>query len=144
MSIMETSDVWDNTPGSQRKGTRYLARWKVMLVFDNTANKPNFKTLTHDLSLTGLSVQYHSEEKPHTALTLLLALPPLEGIPRKLIKLRAEVTSSIPFRGGFRLGMRFIQDAELDKLLQRLEMYVASEGSLFSDPEAEEFPILNF
>lgn len=45
---METSDVWDNTPGSQRKGTRYLARWKVALVFDNATNKPAFQTLTHD------------------------------------------------------------------------------------------------
>jgi hypothetical protein len=97
---METSDVWDNTPGSQRKGARHLARWKVMLVFDNATNKPTFQTLTHDLSLTGISVQYHSEEKAHTVLTLLLALPPIEGIPRKIIKLKAEVISSIPFRGG--------------------------------------------
>ena len=140
---METSDVWDHTPGSQRKVTRYLARWKVALVFDNTTNKPTFQTLTHDLSLTGISVQYHSEEKAHTVLTLLLALPPIKAIPRKIIKLKAEVISSIPFRGGFRLGMTFIQDAELDKLRQSLEMYVVSDGSLYSDPEAEEFPKLN-
>ena len=116
-----------------------------MLVFDNADNKPNFKTLIHDLSLTGLSVQYHSEVKAHTILTLLLSLPPLAlaGIPRKLIKLKAEVTSSIPFRGGFRLGMSFIQDAELDTLRQRLEMYIVSEDNLYSDPEADEFPKLN-
>jgi hypothetical protein len=143
MPIMETSDVWDNTPGSQRKVTRYLARWKVTLVFDSAANKPTYQTLTNDLSWTGISVQYHSEEKVHTALTLLLALPPIEGIPRKIIKLKAEVTSSVPFRGGFRLGMNFIQGDELDKLRQNLELYVVSDGSLYSDPEAEEFPKLN-
>jgi hypothetical protein len=143
MPIMKTSDVWDNTPGSQRKVTRYLARWKVTLVFDSATHKPHYKTLTHDLSSTGISVQYHSEEKAHTVLTLLLALPPIEGVPRKIIKLKTEVTSSVPFRGGFRLGMSFIRDAELDKLRQSLEMYVASEGSLTSDPDAEEFPILN-
>jgi len=140
---MKTFDAWDHTPVSQRKDTRYLARWKVMLVFDNSTNKPSFKTLIHDLSLTGISVQYHSEEKAHTVLTLLLGLPPTEDIPRKIIKLKAEVTSSIPFRGSFRLGMRFIQDAELDKLRQRLEMYVVSDDRLYSDPEAEEFPKLN-
>lgn len=140
---METSDVWDNTPGSQRKGTRYLARWKVALVFDNATNKPTFQTLTHDLSLTGISVQYHSEEKAHTILTLLLAVPPIEGVPRKIIKLKAEVTSSVPFRGGFRLGMSFIRDAELDKLRQSMQKYVVSDDSLYSDPEAEEFPKLN-
>jgi hypothetical protein len=143
MPIMKTSDIWDNTPGSQRKVTRYLARWKVTLVFDNATNKPSFQTLTHDLSLTGISVQYHSEEKAHTVLTLLLALPPIESIPRKVIKLKAEVTSSVPFRGSFRLGMSFLQDAELDKLRQSLETYVVSDGSLYSDPETEEFPKLN-
>jgi len=140
---MKTSDVWDNTPGTQRKVMRYDARWKVTLVFDGAANKPPFQTLTQDLSMTGISVQYHSEEKAHTVLTLLLALPPIKGLPRKIIKLKAEVTSSVPFRGGFRLGMSFIQDAELDKLRQSLDMYVVSDGSLYSDPEAEEFPKLN-
>jgi hypothetical protein len=140
---METSDVWDNTPGSQRKVTRYLARWKVTLVFDNATQKPHCQTLTHDLSPTGMSVQYHAEEKAHTVLTVLLGLPPIEGVTRKVIKLKAEVTSSVPLRGGFRLGMSFIQDAELDKFRQNFEMYVASEGSLTSDPDAEEFPILN-
>lgn len=143
MPNMETSDVWDNTPGSQRKVTRYPARWKVTLVFDSATNKPTFQTLTHDLSLTGISVQYHSEETAHTVVTLLLALPPIQGIPRKIVKLKAEVTSSVPFRGGFRLGMNFIQGAELDKLRQSLGMYVVADGSLNSDPETEEFPKLN-
>ena len=142
--MMDTSDAWGNTPGTQRKDSRYLARWKVMLVFDNATNKPSFKTLIHDLSLTGLSVQYQSEVEAHTILTLLLALPPIESIPRKIIKLKAEVTSSIPFRGGFRLGMSFIQDAEVDLLRERFKMYVVSNDTLYSDPEAEEFPKLNF
>lgn len=139
---MEKSDVWDSIPVSRRKDRRYLARWKVMLVFDNATKKPTFQTLIHDLSLNGISVHYHSEEKAHAVLTLLLALPPIEGIPRKIIRLKAEVTSSKPFRGGFRLGMRFIQEAEIDKFRQRLEMYVVSADRLY-DPEAEEFPILN-
>jgi len=140
---METSDVWGDTPDSNRKGTRYLARWKVMLVFDNATKKPIYQTLTHDLSLTGISVQYHSEEKAHTLLTLLLALPPIEDIPRKIIKLKAEVTSSIPFRGGYRLGMRFIQDAELDKLRQSFNTYVISDSDLYTAPEEEGFPTLD-
>jgi hypothetical protein len=68
---MGTPDVWDSAPSSKRKGTRYLARWKVMLVFDSATNKPSFKTMTNDLSPTGVSIQYHSEEKAHTVLTLL-------------------------------------------------------------------------
>lgn len=141
---METSDVWDYNPGLRRNDTRYQARWKVMLVFDHATRKPAFQTLTHDLSLTGISVQHHSEEKVHTILTLLLALPPIEDIPRKIIKLRAEVTSSRPYQGGFRLGMKFIQDAEIEKFRQSIKKYVVSDGVLYSGPEADEFPQLNF
>jgi hypothetical protein len=141
---VKTTDVWDNTPSSQRKDTRYFARWKVMLVFDHSTNKPTFQTLVHDLSFNGISVQYNSDEKVHTVLNLLLALPPIEGIPRKIIKLKAEVTSSRPYQGGYRLGMSFIQDAELDKFRKCLEMYPVSDGMLYSGPEAEEFPQLNF
>jgi hypothetical protein len=144
MPIMEIPDLWNDASGSQRDGARYHARWKVMLVFDSAAKKPSFKTMTNDLSLTGLSVQYHSEEKTHTVLTLLLALPPIEDIPRKIIRLKAEVISTIPFRGGFRLGMKFMQDAELDTLRQCLGKYVVSDDKLYPDPEAEEFPTLNF
>jgi hypothetical protein len=74
---------------------------------------------------------------------LLLELPPIEGIPRKIIKLKAEVISSRAYQGGFRLGMSFIQNAELDKFRQCLEMYVATDGVLHSGSEAEEFPKLN-
>jgi hypothetical protein len=140
---LKTPDVWDNTPSSQRNGTRYQARWKVMLVFDHATSKPTFQTWANDLSLTGISVRYHSEETIHTVLTLLLALPPLDGIPQKIIKLKAEVTSSREYQGGFRLGMSFIQNAGLDQLRQCLEMYVASDGILYSGSEAEEFPKLN-
>lgn len=140
---MKKSDIWDNTPSSQRNDTRYQARWKVMLVFDHATSKPTFQTWANDLSLTGISVRYHSEEKLHTVLTLLLALPPIDGVPRKIIKLKAEVISSRAYQGGFRLGMSFIQNAELDKFQQCLGKYVASDGTLYSGSEAEEFPKLN-
>ncbi len=140
---MQTPDVWDTTPSSQRKNTRYLARWKAALVFDNATNKPIFQTLTHDLSMHGISLQYHSQERLQSVLSLLLAPPPINGIPQKIIKLRAMVVSSIPFRGAFRLGMTFIQDAELEKLQTNFDLYVVSEDSLISHPEAEAFPKLD-
>jgi hypothetical protein len=140
---MKIFDAWNSFQSSQRKGKRYRARWKVTLELDSSSNKANFKTLIHDLSLNGISAQCHSAVKEHTILTLLLEIPPKEGAPRKIIKLKAEVKSSIPFRGSFRIGMSFIRDAELDSLLQHLEMYVVSDDSLYSDPEAEEFPQLN-
>jgi hypothetical protein len=144
MPIMKKPDVWDNSQGSQRENKRYLARWKVALVFDNASHKPIFQTLTNDLSISGISLQYHSEEKVHTVLTLLLAPPPIDGIQQKIIKLRAVIMSSIPFRGSFRLGMSFIQNAELDKLRENIGRYALSDESLLSDPEGDSFPKLFF
>lgn len=140
---MQTPDVWNTAQGSQRKDRRYLARWKVALVFDHATDKPIFQTLTHDLSLTGISVQYLSSEKIHTVLTLLLAPPPIGGIRQRIIKLKAMIMSSVPFQGGFRLGMNFIQDAELDKLRGSIGKYVTSDDNLAS-PEGNDFPTLNF
>jgi len=141
---MKSTDVWENTPGTQRKDNRYLARWKVALVFNSSENKPVYQTMTHDLSHSGISVQYHSEEKVNTFLTLLLSPPPINGVNQKIIRLKAEVKSCVPFQGGFRLGMSFIQDAEYDKLPTILEMYVTSDGTLASHPDEDSFPTLNF
>lgn len=141
---MTKPDIWDTAQGSQRGNNRYLARWKVALVFDNSTNKPIFQTLTNDLSASGISMQYHSEEKVHTVLTLLLAPPPIDSINQRIIKLKAVIMSSIPFRGSFRLGMSFIQDSELDKLREKLGKYALSGESLPSDPEDDAFPKLFF
>jgi hypothetical protein len=140
---MKTPDVWDENHSSQRQDKRYLGRWKVALVFNSSANKPVYQTLTHDLSHTGTSVQYLTEEKINTALTLLLSPPPIDGVDQKIIRLKAEVKSCVPFRGGYRLGMSFIRDAESDKLPAILEMYAISDGQLASHPDADEFPTLN-
>jgi hypothetical protein len=75
---------------------------------------------------------------------LLLAPPPIDGIQQKIIKLRAVIMSSIPFRGSFRLGMSFIQNAELDKLRENIGRYALSDESLLSDPEGDSFPKLFF
>lgn len=141
---METPDIWDDGPASQRKDRRYLARWKAALVFDHTTAKPIFHTLTHDLSMNGISVQYHAQEKVDTVLTVLLAPPPLDGVQQRIVRLKAKVVSSVPFRGGFRLGMNFIEDAELGKLRNNFEMFVATEDSLSSYPEGDAFPTLDF
>jgi hypothetical protein len=50
--------------------------------------------------------------------------------------------SSTPFRGGFRLGLNFIQDAELDKLHAILEKLDLSGDSLPSDAEENALPKL--
>ena len=141
---MHTPEVWDANQGSQRKELRYLTRWKVALVFDDATTHPIFQTFSDDLSITGISVQYQTDEKLHTVLTVLLAPPPINNAPQKVIKLKAEIVSSVPYRGSYRIGMNFIQDAELDKLRKCIEMLVTADNTLPSHPEGGGFPTLNF
>jgi hypothetical protein len=143
MFAMQTPDAWESAPSSRREAKRYRARWKVAMVFDGASGRPIFHTLTHDLSLNGTSVQSASDEKPETALTLLLAPPPIEGTPQKVLRLKAVVMSTSPFRGGFRLGMSFVQDAELDKLFEQLGKYDLSGDDLPSDPQEDALPSLD-
>jgi len=140
---MPTSDAWEEAPpSSRREAKRYRARWKVSLVFDGSPGKPIFQTLTHDLSTNGTSLQNNADEKIHSVLTLLLLPPPIDGTPQRIIKLKSVVMSSMPFRGGFRLGLSFVQDPELDKLRALIGKLDLSGDSLPSDPEESALPKL--
>jgi len=142
---MKSPDIWDNAPSSERQNKRYFARWKVAIVFANATSKPVFQTLTHDLSMNGVSMQYHTTEKLNTVVGLHLAPPPIDNVAQRIIKLKAVIVSSVPFRGGFRLGMTFIEDAELEKLRASIGKYIsADKESLASHPDADAFPTLNF
>ena len=139
---MPITDVWEDADSSRRVAKRYRTRWKVALVFDSPTNKPIFKTLTHDLSMNGTSVQNDTDENINTVLTLLLLPAPIDGIPQRIVKLKAVVMSSMPFRGGFRLGMSFIQDPELDKLRAIIGKFDLSGDSLPSDSQGDALPKL--
>lgn len=119
----------------RRKTKRYQTRWKAALAFDGATNKPIFHTQTHDLSMNGTSVQSHSDEAPDTVLTVLLVPPVLEGIPQKILRPKAVVRSSRPYKMGFRLGLNFIPDNELAKLRGVLERLDLSGESLPSEPD---------
>lgn len=120
----------------RRKNKRYQARWKAALAFDSAANKPITHTVTHDLSMTGTSVQSHEDEQVNTLLVVLLVPPVLERIPQKILRPKAIVRSSRPQKGGFRLGLNFVPDDELAKLRTILGMLDLSGESLPSEPDA--------
>lgn len=119
----------------RRKTKRYQTRWKAALAFDSALNKPIFHTQTHDLSMNGMAVQSHVDEAPNTPLTVLLIPPVLEGIPQKILRPKAVVMSSRPYKSGFRLGLNFIPDNELAKLRGVLEKLDLSGESLPSEPD---------
>ena len=119
---------------NRRKAKRYQTNWKVALVYNPPQKKPVFHTLTHDLSVNGTSVQSATDEATNTVLNLLLIPPSLPGIEKKVIKLKAVVMSSRPFRNGFRLGFNFVQDAELEKLRATLNSLDLSGDTLPSGP----------
>jgi hypothetical protein len=139
---MQEIDLWDNVLLSKRGAKRFRTRWKVALVFDKSNGKPIFQTMTHDLSTDGTSVQSDQDCELNTALTLLLKPAPIGGVAQKIIKLQSVVMSSMPFRGGFRLGLRFIDDPEVAKLREVLERLDLSGDTLPSDAESDGLPKL--
>lgn len=141
--MSEPVDIWDDVFVSRRNAKRYSARWKVSIVFAAGSGRPFTKTLTHDLSLNGISVQSESSVDVGTELTVLLLPPSLGGEAAKIIRLKATVMLSIPFRGGFKLGMAFAHDAELEKLHAQLAAYDLSGDSLPSDAEGSALPDLS-
>jgi hypothetical protein len=124
----------------KRKHTRYEARWKTAIAYSASDKKPIFHTLTHDLSVYGTSVQSNVDEKKDSLLTLLLIPPTINGVAQKVIKLKALVMSSRPFRNGFRLGLSFIHDPELEKLWAIIKSLEHLGQSLPSDPDLANHP----
>jgi len=139
---MPALDIWDDIQSSRREAKRYRTRWKVALVFEGSTGKPIFHTLTNDLSMHGASVQCATDEPIQSVVSLLLRPPPVGGTPPRVVKLKANVMSSRPFRGGFRLGLGFIHDSELDKLHAMLAELDLSGDTLPSDPEGDGLPKL--
>ena len=95
----------------RRKFKRYPARWKVAVVFDPTDGKPTLHTDTQDLSVGGTAVVSPYGDLTGSLATLLLARPIRpEAEPAKVIKLRAQVVSSVqvPSMSGFRHGLQFV------------------------------------
>lgn len=125
---------------NRRKDKRYRTNWKVAMVFGASEKRPIFHTLTHDLSVNGTAIQYSTDEKVNTVLTLLLIPPAIDGIDQKVIKLKAVVMSSRAFRNGFRLGFSFVHDAELEKLWGTLKRLDLSGDTLPSGPQVAATP----
>ena len=125
---------------NRRKDKRYRTNWKVAMVFGASEKRPIFHTLTHDLSVNGTAIQYSTDEKVNTVLTLLLIPPAIDGIDQKVIKLKAVVMSSRAFRNGFRLGFSFVHDAELEKLWGTLKRLDLSGDTLPSVPQVAATP----
>jgi hypothetical protein len=121
---------------------RYSSRWKAAIVFNGSAARPIYQTITHDLSMNGASLQSDTDEKIGSVISLLLRPPPIDGVAQRIVKLEAVVMSSMPFRGCFRLGIRFVEDPELEKLCEILRQFDLSGESLPSDPQEHGLPKL--
>lgn len=95
-----------------RESSRYLARWRIAIVFDETENKPTIHGYTHDLSLNGVSVHTDHTVVSLTPVTVLLS-PPMaqEGERQKLIEIRSKLAYSV-YSGSnfcFRVGLNFVK-----------------------------------
>ncbi len=95
-----------------RESSRYYARWRIAIIFDETENRPTIHGHTHDVSLRGASIYTEYNVFSNTPVTALLS-PPLayEGERQKIIEIRTQLVYSV-YAGGnycFRVGLDFIK-----------------------------------
>ena len=87
----------------------------MAVVFDKADGKPLLHTDTHDLSIGGAAIVSPYADLTGSQVTLLLARPVRpETEPPKLIKLRAQVVSSVhvPAMSGYRHGLQFVPSTD--------------------------------
>jgi hypothetical protein len=126
----------------RRKFRRYPARWKVAVVFDKADGRPTLHTNTLDLSVGGAAIVAGDGDLTGLIVTLLLARPVRPGAePSKVIKLRAQVVSSVhvPATSGYRHGLRFVPSKD-DDLGVLAGIINAAESARRSSPQAAPVP----
>lgn len=95
-----------------RESPRYIAHWRIAIVFDETENRSTIHGHTYDLSLSGTSIHTDHNIISNTPVTILLS-PPVayEGERQKIIEAKAKLAYSV-YSGSnfcFRVGLHFIQ-----------------------------------
>ncbi len=112
------------------------------MVFDQADGKPILHTDTHDLSIGGTAIVSTYSDLTGSLVTLLLARPMRSGAePPKMIKLRAQVVSSVhvPSMSGYRHGLRFVPSTD-DGLSVLAGIINAAESARRSAAQAGPMP----
>ncbi|TAN52710.1 MAG: PilZ domain-containing protein, partial [Betaproteobacteria bacterium] len=91
----------------RRGSSRYPLRWKAAVVFDGPQNKPIVHTQTQDLSVVGAAILSEHGDLTGSLVTLLLAYPARKGEAPKVLKVRAQVVSTVrtPGMNHYRHGL---------------------------------------
>jgi hypothetical protein len=96
----------------KRESPRYPMRWKVSIVYDHVEDHPTFHGVTHELSVSGLSLLTDHNIFTDETITVLLAIPPKhQGARNKVIEARARMAYTVHSAGHdqFRIGLEFKQ-----------------------------------
>ena len=110
----------------KRAAPRYLAHWKITIIFDAAEKKPVIHGYTNDLSLSGTAVNTDHNVASTKPVTVLLFPPLLYGEDQqKTIAIKANLAYTV-FSGSdscFRIGLHYtnFKDDGLQILKDRLE-----------------------
>lgn len=119
-----------------RKNPRYPLHWKVAIVYHDTDGRPTFHGITHEISLSGLSVLTDHNIFTEDVVTLLLAVPPLhQGLGNKIVEVRARMAYTVHSAGHdqFRIGLHFKRFKEGGRAF--LETNLKERATVYSDEE---------
>lgn len=98
------------TMEDQRQHRRFPMRWQVAIIFDEIEKRPTYHGVTHEISLSGMSLLTDHNIFTEDAVTVLLAVPPLyAGLHKKIIEIYAHMIYTVHSsdHGRFRIGLKF-------------------------------------
>ncbi|MEW6164696.1 MAG: PilZ domain-containing protein [Pseudomonadota bacterium] len=94
----------------KRQHPRYPLHWQVAVVYDHVEERTTFHGVTHEISVSGLSLLTDHNIFTEDPVTLLLAIPPLHhGQRKKIVEVRANMAYTVHAAGHdkFRIGLHF-------------------------------------
>jgi ATP-binding cassette subfamily F protein uup len=97
-------------PAEQREHVRHLCRWRIAIIYENAGKNDIFHGRTADLSSRGATVFVHHNIFRAEAVTMLLAVPPLNAGQREtIVEIRCRMTETIldSEHSLFRIGLYF-------------------------------------
>jgi c-di-GMP-binding flagellar brake protein YcgR len=97
---------------------RRLVNWRMAIVYECAKGKNTFHGRARDISLGGVSIYCDNNIFFDGAVSLLLALPPLNaGQKERILEIHSKMVYNVVTKHGFRVGLQFLKFKSGEKKL---------------------------
>lgn len=117
---------------SMRQKDRYLARWRMAIVFENDEGEETFYGKVNDVSMGGISIYCNHNIFHKGTVALFLMIPPLNAKQtKKILEIKSRMVYTILSNNAFRIGLQFLRFKPGDE--EFLENRLKNNHTLYRD-----------